>query len=95
MLKIALYLQYISTRKIITIRELLLTAGLLFSYFNLLASSFYLNSVRYFRLSFYCCHPSEVLITSEDNTDIFSDHIMNAIAEIRNSNKRPGNKSIN
>ena len=33
-------------------------------------------------------------MTSEDNTDIFSDHIMNAITEITNSKKRPDNKSI-
>ena len=33
-------------------------------------------------------------MASEDNTDIFSDHIMNSIAEIRNSKERPNNKSI-
>ena len=33
-------------------------------------------------------------MTSEDNTDIFSHHIMNAIAEIRNSIIRSDNKSI-
>ena len=33
-------------------------------------------------------------MASEDNTDIFSDHIMNATAEIRNSKKLPDNKSI-
>ena len=74
-LKIVLYLEYISTRKIIAIRELLLTAGLLLSYFNQLALSVYL----------YRCHPSEFLMASEHNAGIFSDHIRNAIAEIRNS----------
>ena len=33
-------------------------------------------------------------MASENNNDIFSDHIMSAIAEIRNSKKRLGNKSI-
>ena len=33
-------------------------------------------------------------MASKDNTDIFSDHIMNAIAEIKNSKKRPDNKSL-
>ena len=32
-------------------------------------------------------------MASEDNP-IFSDHITSATAEIRNSKKRPGNKSI-
>ena len=38
-------------------------------------------------LSFYCCHPSEFPMASKDNTDTFSNHIMNAIAEIKNSKK--------
>ena len=33
-------------------------------------------------------------MASEDNIDIFFDHIMNAILEIRNSKKRSDNKSI-
>ena len=33
-------------------------------------------------------------MASEDDTDIFSDGIMNAIAETRNSEKRPDTKSI-
>ena len=33
-------------------------------------------------------------MASEDNTDIFSGHIMNAIAEISDSEKRPNSKSI-
>ena len=73
---------------------MLLTAGLSFSYFNLLALSVYLNSVSISVLSFYCCHPSEFLMASKDNTGIFSDRIMNAIAGIKNSKKRPDNKSI-
>lgn len=47
-LKIALYLQYKSARKIIAIRELLLTVGLTFSYFDLLALSVCLNFVSCF-----------------------------------------------
>ena len=47
-----------------------------------------------FVLSFYCCHQSEFLMTSEDNIDISSGHIMNAIEEIRNNKKRLDNKSI-
>ena len=33
-------------------------------------------------------------MASKDNTDIYSDHIINAIAEIKNSKKHPDNKSI-
>ena len=33
-------------------------------------------------------------MASKDNTDILSDHIMNAIGEIRNSKKRPDNNLI-
>ena len=33
-------------------------------------------------------------MASKDNTDTFSDHIMNAIAEIKNSKKCTDNKSI-
>ena len=33
-------------------------------------------------------------MASEDNTDIFSNHIMRAIAETRNNKKRPDKKSI-
>ena len=33
-------------------------------------------------------------MASEDNTDILSDQLMKAIAEIRNSEKRLANKSI-
>ena len=33
-------------------------------------------------------------MTSEDDTDIFSGHIMNTITEIRNSKKLPDNKSV-
>ena len=34
-------------------------------------------------------------MTSEEHTDIFAGHIMNAIAEMKNSKKYPDNKSIN
>ena len=34
-------------------------------------------------------------MTSEEHIDIFTGHIMNAIAEMRNSKKHPDNKSIN
>ena len=44
--------------------------------------------------SFYRCHPSEFLMTYEDNIDIFPAHIFNAIAEIRNSKKSLDNKFI-
>ena len=60
----------------------------------LLALSVYSNSVSISVLSCHCCHPSEFLMTSEDNVDIFSDHVMNATVEIRNSKTRPDNKSI-
>ena len=33
-------------------------------------------------------------MTSEDNINIFFDHTKNAIAKIRNTKKRPDNKSI-
>ena len=33
-------------------------------------------------------------MSSEEVSDIFSDHIMNATAQVKNNKKRPDNKSI-